>query len=111
MKRSRLRSRCDRACCHSSVTWGDRLAVFETGRVELERLPAHQLRQAGRQFLGTGHPGPVKEDRDHLDPARQGRLDLQPHEVFGIVEATLPVHIGDRQPLGADQWAGSSRRP
>jgi hypothetical protein len=42
-------------------------------------------------------------DRDHLDPARQGRLDLQPHEVFGIVESTLPVHVGDRQPLGADQ--------
>jgi hypothetical protein len=64
-----------------------------------------------RQLISARHPRPVNQDRDHPDIARQGRLDLQPHEVVGIVEATLPVLIGDRQPLGADQWAGSSRRP
>jgi len=57
--------------------------------------PLGQRRQAGRQFRGRGHPRPVDEDRDDLDTARQGRLDLDADEV---------VRPGSRgQPLVADE--------
>jgi hypothetical protein len=45
--------------------------------------------------------------------ARQGGLDLQPHEVIGTVKPTPPIRIGDGKPLVADQRqqhiAGSDR--
>src|SRR6266542_441142 len=33
----------------------------------------------------------------------RGILDLQPHEVIGVIETTPPMLVGDRQPLIADQ--------
>jgi hypothetical protein len=49
------------------------------------------------------HAGPIHQDRDDPDVARQGGLDLQAHEVIGVIETTLPMCIGDRQPLLTDQ--------
>jgi len=37
---------------------------IEPARAELERLPPGQGRQAGWQFRGQRHPGPVDQDRD-----------------------------------------------
>ena len=75
----------------------------EAGRAQLEGLAAHQLGQAVRQLVGTRHPGPIHQDRDDADVARQGRLDLQPHEVVAAVEATPAVFVGDGEPLWTDQ--------
>jgi hypothetical protein len=49
------------------------------------------------------HLGPLDQDRDEADVAVQRRLDLEPHEILGIIEAPPPVLVGDREPLPADQ--------
>ena len=85
----------------------------EPGRAEFESLTTHQPGQAGRQLIGARQPGPINQDRDDADVARQGGLDLQPDEVIGVIEAAPPILIGDREPLITDQRqqhiAGSDR--
>jgi hypothetical protein len=76
---------------------------LKAGRAELQGLPAHQLDQAVRQLIGTRHPRPIHQDRDHPNLARQSRLDLQPNKIIGVVKATPPMRIGDRQPLVTDE--------
>jgi hypothetical protein len=75
----------------------------EACRAELQGLAAYQRGQAGRQLISPGHPRPVHQNWDDAYVAGQGSLDLQPHEVSGIVEAAPPMLVGDRQPLIADQ--------
>ena len=73
--------------------------VLEAGRAQFDSLAADQSGQAGRQLLGTRHPGLIYQDRDHPNIARQRGLDLHAHEVIRVIEATPPIRSGDRQPL------------
>ena len=86
---------------------------IEPARAELKCLPTHQLGQARWQLVGTGHPGPFNQNGDDTDITCQRRLDLQPHEVVGVIQAPPPVLVGDREPPIADQGqqhvAGSDR--
>jgi hypothetical protein len=72
----------------------------EAVRAQLERLPTHQLGQAGRQIRGRGHPRHVNQDRD---TACQGCIDLQPDKVTRVLQAPPPVLANDHQPLATDQ--------
>ena len=88
-------------CCSCSGGAG---ASWTTPGVGLApSLPAHQLDQAVRQLIGTRHPRPIHQDRDHPNLARQSSLDLQPNKIIGVVKATPPMRIGDRQPLVTDE--------
>jgi hypothetical protein len=75
----------------------------EAAGAQFESLAACQLGKAVRQFVGARHRGPFDEDRDDADMARQGGLDLEAHEVIGVVEAGPALLIGDREPLITDQ--------
>jgi len=76
---------------------------LEAAWAQLEGLAAHQPGQAVRQLIDTRHPRLINQDRDDADLARQGRLDLQPHEIIRVIEATPATPIGDRQPLITNQ--------
>jgi len=71
-------------------------------RAEFHGLPARQLRQAGRQLARTRHRCPVDKDRDNADTACQRCLDLQAHQVPGLIQAPAPVFACPRQPGLAD---------
>jgi hypothetical protein len=77
--------------------------AMEPARAELKCLAAGQRGQACGQFVGTGHSGPFHQDGDNADITCQGRLDLDPDEVVGVVEASLSVPAGGREPPVADQ--------
>jgi hypothetical protein len=70
---------------------------------QFQGLPACQRGEAGRQLVGVRHPRPFDQDRDDADVAGQRGLDLQAHEVVGVVQASLSVLVGDREPLLTDQ--------
>jgi hypothetical protein len=48
------------------------------------------------------HRRALDEDRDHPHVAFQGRLELQPDEVVGVLEPSPAVSVGRRDPLRAD---------
>src|SRR5215813_14690235 len=58
---------------------------IEPARAELQRLAAGQLGQACGQLVGTGHLGPLHQNRDNADPPCQGSLDLDPDEVLWVI--------------------------
>ena len=76
------------------------------------RQPAPcQRPQAGRKVKQSAACGPVHQDRDDVDTAVQRGLDLQADEIVGVVQAPLPVPLGDRQPpLADDSHQGRARR-
>ena len=51
----------------------------------------HQLGKAGWQLVVVRHSGP----RDHADVAGQRGLELQAHEVFGVVQASSSCSFSD----------------
>lgn len=59
---------------------------MEVARAQLKGLSAYQLGQARWQLVGTGHLGPFNQNGDDADMPCQSCLDLQPHEVGGIIE-------------------------
>jgi hypothetical protein len=75
----------------------------EAGGAQFKRVPVHQLGETGRQLPSLRHLRATNQDRDDEHVALQGRLDLQAHEVVGVVQPPLALLIGDRHPLGTDQ--------
>ncbi len=74
----------------------------ETGVGNLDGLPLRQGLQPVRQFLGTRHARAVHENRNDANVAFKRRLDLDAHEILGIVDASSLLVVADSQPLPAD---------
>jgi hypothetical protein len=73
-------------------------------RAYLDRLSTGQGREARWQFLRRRHLGVVDENgNDSNVISIQGGLNLEPNEIFGVIEAFRSTGIGDREPLGPDQ--------
>jgi hypothetical protein len=75
----------------------------EARGAELEGLAARQPDEAGRQLFRGWHPCAANQDGDDPHVARQGRLDLQANKVVRVVEAPLPILVGDGQPSITDE--------
>ena len=54
--------------------------------VDRDSLPARELAEALRQVLGLRHRCVFDQDGDDADAALERRLDLDPDEVFGVIE-------------------------
>ena len=83
----------------------------EAVRAKLKGLPVGQLRQASGQFGDVGHSRPVNQNRDHADTMRERHLDLQPHEIRGVIEAPLPTFADGRQPPRTNHCQEHLARP
>jgi len=70
----------------------------ETVGDKFKGLLVSEVTQASRQFGDLGHLRSIDQNRDHTNATRERRLNLQPHEVLGVVQAPLPAFAGDRQP-------------
>ena len=68
----------------------------------LDSLQADQLPQALRQVFGRWHGRAVDENRNDANAAVKRSLDLDPNEVFGIVDAATVVSVDARNPLCAN---------
>lgn len=76
----------------------------EPVRAELKGLTARQLGEAGRQVIGTGHPGPADQNGDDPDVARQGGLDLRRTKSPVLSMRRFPtasVIVSHRSPISA----------
>src|SRR5262249_22733554 len=84
---------------------------LEAAGVQLKGLPTHQPSQPRWQLVGSGKSRPLNQDWDDTDVTLQGCLDLQPHEVFGVVEASPPLVVGGREPPVSDERQENSTGP
>jgi hypothetical protein len=97
--------------------WSGRAAARGDGQQGNERQagadPGQESRPPQGAALLSGRFRLLRRRLREGAVARQGGLDLQPHEVIGTVKPTPPIRIGDGEPLVADQRqqhiAGSDR--
>ena len=76
---------------------------LEVAQAEHESLPFRKLGQACWQPVSAWYLGVFKQNGDDADIQGQRRLDLQPHDVTGIVEAPSIRRVSDREPPIANQ--------
>src|SRR5215510_4577673 len=67
---------------------------IEPARAELQCLAVGQLGQACGQLVGTGHSGPLHQDRNNADPPCQGSFDLYPDKVVWVIQPPPSLPAG-----------------
>ena len=76
---------------------------LEPAGAQFQGVAADQFGQAGRELVGARHPGPLHQDGDDPHVVGQRRLDLQAHEVLGVVQPGPAPLVGDGEPPVPDQ--------
>ena len=75
----------------------------EVAWAEHKGLVAHQFREISLHVTGVGHARSSNQDGDDPDIACQASLDLQAHEVIGVIKAARSVCFRDCEPSVTDQ--------